>query len=106
MSNIMDSAKSTFRRQGIGKTALLGIQHVLAMFGATVLVPTLTGLNPSLALICAGVGTLLFHLITGRKVPVFLGSSFAFIAGLQAVIQNDPANVPKAMGATICAGVL
>lgn len=102
----MDSAKSTYRRRGPGKTVLLGVQHVLAMFGATVLVPTLTGLNPSLALICAGLGTLLFHLVTGRKVPVFLGSSFAFIAGLQAVIQNDPDNLPKAMGATICAGLL
>ena len=49
------------------------------MFGATVLVPLLTGLNPSVALFTAGVGTLVFHLVTGRMVPVFLGSSFAFI---------------------------
>lgn len=59
---------------------ILGIQHVLAMFGATVLVPALTGLNTSITLICAGLGTLLFHLVTKRKVPVFLGSSFAFMA--------------------------
>lgn len=100
------NAKETLQNQGVTKTILLGIQHVLAMFGATVLVPTLTGLNPSIALLSAGVGTLLFHFITKRKVPVFLGSSFAFIAGLQAVIQNNPDNIPKAMGATIAAGFM
>ncbi|MGD2052169.1 MAG: uracil-xanthine permease family protein [Acidimicrobiia bacterium] len=59
---------------------VLGLQHTVAMFGATILVPLLTGLDPSVALISAGVGTLLFHLVTKRMVPVFLGSSFAFIA--------------------------
>jgi uracil permease len=54
------------------------------MFGATVLVPLLTGLNPSVALFTAGLGTLVFHLVTGGMVPVFLGSSFAFIAPLPA----------------------
>jgi len=102
----MEDQKLLSQKQGPAKTVLLGVQHVLAMFGATVLVPTLTGLSPSLALICAGVGTLIFHFVTGRKVPVFLGSSFAFIAGLQAVIQGNPDNIPKAMGATICAGAL
>lgn len=63
---------------------ILGLQHTVAMFGATVLVPLLTGLNPSVALFTAGVGTLLFHLVTGRMVPVFLGSSFAFIAPILA----------------------
>ena len=63
-----------------GKLCILGIQHVFAMFGATVLVPLLTGLDTSVALFCAGAGTIIFHLFTGRKVPVFLGSSFAFIA--------------------------
>ena len=67
---------------------ILGIQHVLAMFGATVLVPFLTGLNPSIALISAGVGTLIFHLCTKRIVPVFLGSSFAFIGALTLVIKG------------------
>ena len=61
------------------KKVVLGIQHTVAMFGATVLVPLLTGLNPSVALLAAGVGTLLFHLVTKQMVPVFLGSSFAFI---------------------------
>lgn len=63
---------------------ILGLQHTVAMFGATVLVPLLTGLDPSVALVSAGAGTLLFHLITGGRVPVFLGSSFAFIAPMVA----------------------
>lgn len=63
---------------------ILGLQHTVAMFGATVLVPLLTGLNPAVALFTAGVGTLVFHLVTGRMVPVFLGSSFAFIAPILA----------------------
>ena len=58
---------------------VLGLQHLFAMFGATVLVPAITGLNVSTTLLFAGLGTLLFHLITGRKVPAFLGSSFAFL---------------------------
>jgi uracil permease len=72
-------------RKGWGRVLLLGIQHVFAMFGATVLVPALTGMNTLVALFCAGVGTLLFHLVTKRKVPVYLGSSFAFIAVIQTV---------------------
>ncbi|WP_423798374.1 uracil-xanthine permease family protein [Neobacillus sp. SAB-20_R2A] len=60
----------------------LSLQHLFAMFGATVLVPALTGLDPGSALIASGVGTLIFHLITGGKVPTYLGSSFAFIAPL------------------------
>ncbi|AFV75283.1 uracil-xanthine permease [Thermus oshimai JL-2] len=63
---------------------LLGLQHTVAMFGATVLVPLLTGLNPSVALFTAGAGTLVFHWVTGGMVPVFLGSSFAFIAPILA----------------------
>lgn len=63
----------------MSKKTVLGMQHTVAMFGATVLVPLLTGLNPSVALVAAGVGTLLFHLVTKQMVPVFLGSSFAFI---------------------------
>lgn len=97
---------STLKEQGVTKTLLLGIQHVLAMFGATVLVPTLTGLSPSIALLCAGIGTLLFHLVTKGKVPVFLGSSFAFIAGIQTVIDNDVNNIPKVQGAVIVAGCI
>ena len=70
---------------GTPKTLILGLQHLFAMFGATVLVPALTGLNVSTTLLFAGLGTLLFHLITGRKVPAFLGSSFAFLGGYAAI---------------------
>ncbi|MCS5421617.1 MULTISPECIES: uracil-xanthine permease family protein [Psychrilyobacter] len=80
-----------------GKTKyLLGLQHVLAMFGATVLVPFLTGLNPSIALLAAGGGTLLFHLCTKRIVPVFLGSSFAFIGAISLVLKQDGIGAVKA----------
>ncbi|MBO7686523.1 MAG: uracil-xanthine permease [Kiritimatiellae bacterium] len=61
--------------------AVLGVQHMFAMFGATILVPILTGLSPSATLLSAGLGTLLFHLVTKRMVPAFLGSSFAYLAG-------------------------
>ena len=64
---------------GKPKMQVLGLQHMFAMFGATVLVPAITGLNVSTTLLFAGLGTLLFHLITGKKVPAFLGSSFAFL---------------------------
>lgn len=70
---------------GKGKFTVLGVQHLFAMFGATVLVPALTGLNVSTTLLFAGIGTLLFHFITGRKVPAFLGSSFAFLGGYAAI---------------------
>ena len=76
---------------------VLGIQHVLAMFGATVLVPFLTGLNPSIALICAGVGTLIFHSVTKGIVPVFLGSSFAFI-GATALVFKEVEDKLKELG--------
>lgn len=72
-----------------GQKLILGLQHVLAMFGATVLVPALTGLNTSITLFCAGVGTLIFHLVTKKKVPVFLGSSFAFIGAINAVLLGS-----------------
>ena len=67
------------RQLGIPRMLILGIQHTFAMFGATVLVPILTGLDVSTTLLMAGLGTLLFHLITKGKVPAFLGSSFAFL---------------------------
>lgn len=73
------------RTLGTPKMLLLGLQHMFAMFGATVLVPALTGLDVATALLFAGLGTLLFHFITGCKVPAFLGSSFAFIGGYNAI---------------------
>jgi uracil permease len=81
----------------------LSFQHVFAMFGATVLVPLLTGLSTSTALFTAGTGTLLYILITGAKVPTFLGSSFAFIPALIAIGQTY--GMPYAMGGAICAGL-
>ncbi len=79
---------------GWPKTIVLGFQHMFAMFGATVLVPALTGLSVSATLLFAGLGTLLFHLISKGKVPAFLGSSFAFIGGYAAIAPflEDPAN--------------
>ena len=70
---------------GTGKVMVLGLQHMFAMFGATVLVPILTGLSVSATLLFAGLATLFMHFVTGRKVPVFLGSSFAFLGGYFAV---------------------
>ena len=68
-----------------GRAITLGIQHVFAMFGSTVLVPALTGLDPAVTLFCMGIGTLIFHLITKGIVPAFMGSSFSFIASIGAV---------------------
>jgi uracil permease len=68
---------------------VLGLQHALAMFGATVLVPIQTGLDPSVALLCAGLGTLIFHLCTNGIVPVFLGSSFAFIGAISFILKEE-----------------
>lgn len=68
--------------KGFLKALPLSLQHLFAMFGATILVPALTGLDPGAALVASGVGTLIFHLITRGKVPTYLGSSFAFIAPL------------------------
>lgn len=73
---------------GTPKMLVLGLQHMFAMFGATVLVPLLTGLSVSTTLLFAGLGTLLFHLISKKKVPAFLGSSFAFLAGYAAIAPH------------------
>ena len=77
------------RSLGVPKMLLLGLQHMFAMFGATILVPMLTGLDVSTTLLFAGLGTLLFHLLTKRKVPAFLGSSFAFLGGFSTVAHLD-----------------
>ena len=76
------------RELGAPKVTILGLQHMFAMFGSTVLVPLLTGLSVSTTLLFAGLGTLLFHLLSKRKVPAFLGSSFAFLAGYFAIAPN------------------
>ena len=98
------------RTLGVSKMLLLGFQHMFAMFGATVLVPALTGLNVSATLLFAGLGTLLFHFLAKGKVPAFLGSSFAFIGGYSAVnalFENHEALnwIPYAGVGVVCAGL-
>lgn len=89
----------------------LALQHLMAMFGATVLVPILTGLDPSVAIMTSGAGTILYLVLTRGKIPSFLGSSFAFIAPIAAVagVVNgvaDPAKVPYALGGLVVAGLV
>lgn len=84
------------------KDYALGVQHLFAMFGATVLVPLVTGLNTSVALVTAGVGTLIFHMCTKFKVPVFVGSSFAFMSAIGAAVASK--GIPYAQGGIIVAG--
>ena len=90
-------------RPPLSKWIPLSFQHVFAMFGATILVPILTGLSTSTALFTAGTGTLIYILITGAKVPAFLGSSFAFIPALVAI--GSEYGVPYAMGGAMFAGL-
>ena len=101
------------RTLGRPRMLLLGFQHMFAMFGATVLVPALTGLSVSATLLFAGLGTLLFHLLTKMKVPAFLGSSFAFIGGYAAVVAlgagyglDQAASLPYACIGVFFAGLL
>ena len=110
------------RALGIPKMLLLGLQHMFAMFGATILVPILVngyfegeGLSVQVTLMCAGVGTLFFHLCTKLKVPAFLGSSFAFLGGFEAVARLDTGifagmtmgeKLPYACGGVVVAGAL
>ena len=95
------------RTLGTPKMLILGLQHMFAMFGATVLVPALTGLDVATTLLFAGLGTLLFHLITKRQVPAFLGSSFAFLAGYWAIAPNGEANLlPYACFAVAVSGLM
>ena len=108
-----DQAIYDARPLGAGKMTVLGLQHLFAMFGATVLVPVITGLSVSATLLFAGIGTLLFHLLTKMKVPAFLGSSFAFLGGYAAVTQMgaekglSPAqSLPYACLGVFCAGLM
>lgn len=88
------------------KNIFLSIQHLLAMFGATVLVPILTGFDPAVALFCAGIGTLIFHLCTKGRVPVFLGSSFAFIPVVVSANLYSNGDIRFAQGGIIVAGFI
>lgn len=88
--------------QSMGKQAFVGLQMLFVAFGALVLVPLITGLNSNTALLTAGIGTLLFQLCTGKQVPIFLASSFAFIAPIQYGVQTW--GIPITMGGLACAG--
>ena len=113
-SKIPETGIYDARQLGTGRMLLLGFQHMFAMFGATILVPILTGLDVSNTLLFAGLGTLLFHLITGGKVPAFLGSSFAFLGGYATIApmlgeqQNQPnlEMLPYACFGVACAGLV
>lgn len=95
------------KQLGVPKMIVLGLQHMFAMFGATVVVPALTGLDVSTTLLFAGLGTLLFHFLAKGKVPAFLGSSFAFLAGYWAIAPNKEAELlPYACFGVACAGLL
>ncbi|MBQ8245695.1 MAG: uracil-xanthine permease [Lachnospiraceae bacterium] len=111
MSNKTQDAVYNAKELGAGKVIVLGLQHMFAMFGATVLVPILTGLNVSTTLLFAGLGTLLFHLLTKRKVPAFLGSSFAFLGGYSAIApmidgKSNVEMIPYACFGVACAGLV
>jgi uracil-xanthine permease len=104
----------TLKREGIiapderlpwGQTIFVGLQHVLAMFGATVLAPIIMGFNPSTAIFFSGIGTLIFFLIVGGRIPSYLGSSFSFIA-VVLVAEGATHNIPVALGGIITAGVV
>ena len=110
---ISDQAIYDARTLGRGRMLTLGLQHMFAMFGATVLVPVITGLSMSATLLFAGLGTLIFHLCTKLKVPAFLGSSFAFLGGYATVVQMGMAGgltqaeaLPYACIGVFCAGLI
>ena len=92
------------------QTAVMGVQHVIAMFGATVLAPILMGFDPNIAILMSGIGTLIFFVITGGKVPSYLGSSFAFIGVVIAATayagKGPNGNLGVALGGIVACGVL
>src|SRR5438876_6667297 len=88
------------------QTILMGLQHVMAMFGATVLVPLILGFNPNTVIFFSGVATLIFLAVTGRKVPSYLGSSFSFLGAVLAVQGGSTAHHDLAYGGIVIAGVI
>ncbi|MDR6425485.1 uracil-xanthine permease [Variovorax beijingensis] len=92
------------------QTGMMGVQHVIAMFGATVLAPILMGFNPNIAILMSGIGTLIFFLVTGGRVPSYLGSSFAFIGVVIAASgyagKGPNANIAVALGGIVACGVV
>ena len=112
VNNFLFPGAKEYPKLGAKKAITLGFQHAFAMSCATILVPILTGLDVGVALFAAGIGTLIFHLCTGGRMPTFLGSSFAFIAALQSIIGNDAFGATKdeqisaALGGIIAAGLI
>lgn len=112
INNTLFPHAKEYPKLGAKKAVALGFQHAFAMSCATILVPMLTGLDVGVAIFCAGVGTLIFHLCTGGRMPTFLGSSFAFISALCGVIGNSSfgathdEQVSAAMGGIIVAGLI
>lgn len=100
----MNSTIGSQQKLGVGQNLALGFQHLFAMFGATVLVPVLTGLDPAVALFSSGTGTLLFMLVTKGKVPAYLGSSFAFIAPIISV--SGLWGIQYALGGAVAVGLV
>src|SRR5258708_11075324 len=88
------------------QTILLGVQHVMAMFGATVLVPLILGFNPNTVIFFSGIGTLIFLIVTGRKVPSYLGSSFSFIGAVLAIQGGPGQHQGLAFAGILVAGVI
>ena len=84
-----DAILDVYEKPELGQGILLSLQHMFAMFGSTVLVPILIGINPSIALLSSGVGTLVHMILTHFKIPAYLGSSFAFVATMQALMKTD-----------------
>lgn len=92
-------------RVSVGRAIPLGIQHMMSMFGSTVLVPTLTGLSPSVAIMCSGIGTICYLLVTRNKIPSYLGSSFAFISPIIAVYATT-GSYSAVMSGVVTAGLV
>ena len=108
MSELTEITSKSIEESSVKKNSIkiiMALQHLIAMFGSTVLVPILTGLDISVALFCAGLGTLIFHACTKRKVPVFLGSSFAFIPVIIAVGETY-GDLRYAQGGILVAGLI
>lgn len=99
-----DAVSSASSADSLPRILLTGAQMLFVAFGALVLVPLLTGLDPSVALFTAGIGTLIFHSVTRRSVPVFLASSFAFIAPIQGSVANF--GIPATMGGLLASGLV
>lgn len=121
LTGLVNLAGWTEKRSGLikpderlpwGPSFVMGLQHVLAMFGATVVAPLIMGFDANVAIFFSGIGTLIFFIMTGGRIPSYLGSSFAFIApvaavtGSMAVGDFNAADIPKALGGIIAAGLL